>query len=199
MCSTSLRRSSLAPRNDVSFMNRFTAEGIIIKRRNIGEADRILTVLTKEQGKIQVKAKGVRKIPSRRASHIELLNYSQFTLYKGQFLPILTEAHNIETFADIKCNLKKVGIAYHVCEIIDGLCPENQEHRQVFYLFKDILEKLASHETIFPAIHAFEISLLQELGYVSSNDHLNNMKPSLFIENILEKKLKSRQILPQLL
>ena len=60
----------------------YKTEAIIIKRRNFGEADRILTILTKNYGKIQVRAPGVRKITSRRSSHIELLNFSSLTLYR---------------------------------------------------------------------------------------------------------------------
>ncbi|MBI4096902.1 MAG: DNA repair protein RecO, partial [Candidatus Levybacteria bacterium] len=54
-------------------MRTFRTEGIIIKRKNFGEADRILTVFTKEYGKLQVKAKGIRRIPSRRSAHVELV------------------------------------------------------------------------------------------------------------------------------
>jgi len=54
-------------------MKSYKTEGIIIKRKNFGEADRILTIFTKNKGKISIVAKGVRKINSRRAPHIELL------------------------------------------------------------------------------------------------------------------------------
>ncbi|GIV45007.1 MAG: hypothetical protein KatS3mg035_2130 [Bacteroidia bacterium] len=83
-------------------MRNFKTEGIIIKRRNVLEADRIITVFTREHGKLQIKARGVRRITSKRASHIELLNYAQLSLYKGSSLPILVEAQMIESFSDIK-------------------------------------------------------------------------------------------------
>ena len=62
-------------------MRTYKIEGIVLRRRNLGEADRILTVLSRESGKISIKAPGVRRIPSRRSSHVELLNHSKFTLY----------------------------------------------------------------------------------------------------------------------
>src|SRR3990167_4660571 len=108
-------------------MRTYKTEGIIIKRKNFGEADRIITVLTRNHGKIQVKATGVRKIQSRRSSHVELLNHASLFIYKGRgSLPILTEAETIDSFQDIKNDLTKVGFAYHICELIDGLCAENQ-------------------------------------------------------------------------
>src|SRR3989304_6032467 len=99
-------------------------EGIIIKRKNFGEADRMLTVLTPRHGKIKIIAKGVRKISSRRSSHVELLNLSILTLHEGKIL-ILTEAETLNHFQDLKDNLKKSGLAFYLCELVDGLLPEN--------------------------------------------------------------------------
>lgn len=180
-------------------MRTFKTTGIIIKRKNIGEADRILTILTQDLGKIQVKAKGVRKITSKRASHIEPLNHAQLTLYKTQQMPVLTEVATVDSFSAIKGNLPRMGMAYHVCELVDSLCPEGQENTQVFVLLQSILEALATEEKVGQKIHKFEIDLLSTLGYVSSDQDLSGAKASFFIESLLERKLKTRQILPHLL
>ena len=96
-------------------MRSFRTEGIIIKRRDFGEADRILTVMTRDHGKIKIKATGVRKITSRRAAHIELLNHTILHLYKGKIFAVLTEAKMLTDFASVKDNFDKVGLAYHLC------------------------------------------------------------------------------------
>lgn len=203
-------------------MRAFKTEGIIIKRKNYSEADRILTVLTKFHGKIQVKAAGIRRIPSRRASHVELLNYSFLSLYRGRSYPILTEAQSIDSFSPIKDDFTKVGLAFHLCELIDGLCPENQENTKVFYLLKNTLHKLSfpchsersvseveeSHSTVTgekssysvrSIIHEFEIELLTTLGYYSKANILTqNFNARDFIESILERKLKSYYIFAKL-
>ena len=180
-------------------MRNFRTDGIIIKRRNFGEADRILTVFTKNFGKIQIKAKGVRRITSRRASHIELLNLSSISLYKGRgSLPILLEAQCVKDFFLIKEDLTRIGFSYHLCELIDGLCAENQESRSIFYLFENTLERLCLEKDIAVVIHEFEIQLLTTLGFYKGS-FLQRSNISVFIEHILEKKLKTRQILPQLL
>ncbi len=176
-------------------MRSYKTEGIIIKRKNFGEADRILTVFTKKFGKIQIKAIGVRRIVSRRSSHIELLNYSQVTIYKGKSLPLLTEVETVNNFKDIKKELKKIGVAYHICELIDSLCPENQENEQVFELLRNILEKVSVSEETEDLIKNFEIKLLSILGFYNLLDgKVDN--PSQIIEYLLEKKLKARQIMP---
>jgi len=181
-------------------MRSYKTKGIIIRRKNVGEADRILTVFTKEQGKIQIKAKGVRKITSRRSSHVELSNYCIFTLYKGQGMPIVTEVETLDSFQSIKTDLRKMGFVYHICELIDGLCPEEQENEHVFLLFRETLEKLSDAEE-YPTflIHNFELQLLIILGYWSKGKILSVTQTEYIIESILERKLKVRQFLPQFL
>lgn len=176
-------------------MRSFKTEGIVIKRRDVGEADRIVTVFTKKYGKIQISAKGVRRITSRRSSHVELLNLSLLTLYKGKSLPILTEAEVLEDFSSIKENLIKVGFAYHICELIDGLCAENQENSKVYYLLREVLSRLSKGDDIAITIHNFEIELLSYLGFYSRHRMDSRFDTHSFIELILERKLRSKKIL----
>lgn len=178
-------------------MRSFKTEGIIIKRRNYGEADRLLTVMTKNNGKIQVKATGIRRIPSRRSAHVELLNHSTLGLYRGRSYAVLTEAEAIDNFSSIKNNLEKIGHAYHLCELIDGLCPENQENTRVFFLLKNILNNLSLDYPV--SISEFEIELLSILGYLDKDEMFTErFDMQLFIENILERKLKSYPIFAKL-
>ncbi len=186
-------------------MRNFKTEGIIIKRRNYKDSDRILTVLTKTHGKIYVMAAGVRKITSRRAGHIELLNHAVLTLYQGNAFPILTEASTIDNFSGIKSELNNIGLALHLCELVDGLCPENQENIRVFYLLKETLGKLANGENNSSIVNEFERQLLMILGYWHKSNFATASEPNqtevdtqIFIENILERKLKARQIFAKL-
>lgn len=181
-------------------MRNFKTEGIVIKRKNYAEADRILTVFTKNHGKIQVKASGIRRVPSRRSPHVELLNHSLLTLYKGQMFPTLTEAQTIESFSPIKTDFDKIGAAYHICELVDGLCPENQESSQIFHLLKNMFTRLsvATKDNISAAIHEFELELLSTLGYWNQSEVAYNFDTHEFIEGIMERKLKSHKLFTKL-
>jgi len=203
-------------------MRSYKVEGIIIKRRNYGEADRIFTVMTRHQGKLHVKAAGIRKIPSRRSAHVELLNHAVLNLYRGRTYPILTEAQSIEDFYHLKNDMDTIGLAFHLCELIDGLCPENQEHPEVFDLLKDALTRLSytCHSNLISQdfttgpsqfgivkdaastqslIHNFEIELLSMLGYWNNAQVVSDRFDTHdFIEDILERKLKSRSIFSKL-
>src|SRR5476649_2177365 len=93
------------------YMRTVKTIGFILKRRSIGEADRIITVFTKEEGKITIKAKGVRKITSKRASHIEPLNKAILGIYKTPGMAVLTEIETLVSYDAIKQNLARVGLA----------------------------------------------------------------------------------------
>jgi DNA repair protein RecO (recombination protein O) len=179
-------------------MRSFKTEGIIIKRINYGEADRILTVFTRDQGKISVKASGIRRIASRRSPHVELLNHAELSLYRGHKYPILNEAQTINNYSEIKGDLTRVGLAYHICELIDGLCPENQDNASVFGLLQQVLEQLGAQENPVEIIHGFEVELLTLLGFWNRQQTVENINTHIYIENILERKLKARKIFSKL-
>jgi len=79
-------------------MRSYKTEGIVLKRINYGEADRILTIYTKRHGKIRAIAKGVRKLTSRKAGSLELFNNVVLFLVKGKNLDIITEAQTVDLF-----------------------------------------------------------------------------------------------------
>lgn len=177
-------------------MRSIKAEGIVIKRRNYREADRILTIFTKSNGKIKVIAKGVRRITSRRSPHVELLNYSVFNLHKTTYgMPILTEVESLKDFSTLKKDLKKIGRAYHICELIDGLCAENQENEEIFTLLKLALETISKDDRHDLISYRFELKLLKLLGFSNDDKVLGEEDMQNFIESILERKLKTKQML----
>ena len=171
-------------------MRNFRTEGIIIRRRDFKDADRILTVLTRDHGKIAVRASGIRRIPSRRSPHVELLNHCTLSLYQGSKFPILTEAQTLDSFSSIKDDLHKIGLAYHLCELVDGLCPEGQENRGVFGLVKTTLTRLAStvilERSDNEAIESSERILSRSLPLQDDNNLIHNFQTELLSYNRLQ-------------
>jgi DNA repair protein RecO len=157
-----------------------TTEGIILKRTNFGEADRVLTVLSDRYGKITVIARGVRKITSRRAGNVELLNRVKLHLFKGKGYT-LTEAESIDTFEALKQNLTLSTIAFHIIEMVDRLTSENQKNTAIYYLTLQTLVVLTENpRQIF--IRAFEVKILTLSGFWSiSQAHDINLE----IKNLL--------------
>lgn len=178
-------------------MRTYKTEGIILKRSNYGEADRILTVFTKHYGKIKVLAKGVRRIKSRRGPNVELFNWVTLFLHKGKNFDLLSEAEVKNSFPCLKRDLCKVAVAYQFCEMVDGLCPEKQEHGMVFDYLIEALSGVSSGPSVQSNLIAdFELNLLQELGYWPRHK-LPPLDLENFIEQILERKLKTPKFLTQ--
>lgn len=174
-------------------------EGIVIKRVNIGEADRLLTIFTKELGKITIKAKGVRKITSKRSSHIELLNRVSLSMVGGKSMYVLTEAQVVDTYDYIKQDLRKIGYAYHICELVNGLLPESQEVPEMYGLMRYCFGTAFKESDLSQMVHRFELKILIMLGFWPEGKALDMVQSTTIIEGILERKLKSRNVLPYLL
>lgn len=163
-------------------MGVFTTEGVIVKRRNFGEADRLLTVVTPFKGKITVLAKGVRRITSRRGGNVELLNKVKLHFFQGQGMPVLTEAESLETFQRIKADLILSSYGSHLSELVERLLPENQPIPQAYNLLVVALTLLDKNpRQIF--IRAFEVKLLTVLGFWS----LSQVDAAKKIKDILEQ------------
>lgn len=147
-------------------MPAFKTEGIILKRRDFGEADRILTVFTLHRGKVTVLARGVRRITSRRAGNVELLNRVQMFLHSGKQFLILTEATSLDTFQKLKEDLTLSTYAYHIIELVDKLTAENQENPQLYTELVEVLKRLSTNPRQI-LIRAFEVKILSNLGFMS--------------------------------
>lgn len=148
-------------------MPSITTEGVILKRKNFAETDRVLTVLSKEKGKISVMAKGVRRITSRRAGNIEVLNRVKLHLFKAQNYN-LSEAEALDVYPHIKANLTLSAHAFHVIELVDRIVADDQFNPQVYPLLVTILELLDKNpRQIF--LRAFEVKLLSVSGFWSVN------------------------------
>jgi len=162
-------------------MPSITTEGLILRRSNFGEADRVLTVLTDRYGKISVIAKGVRKITSRRAGNIEILNRVKMTLFKGKSYT-LNEAESINTFDRIKTNLSLSTTAFHIIELTDKLTPSEQWNPALYNLVVSALKILEQNpRQIF--VRSFEVKLLSMMGFYS-RDAIRELDPN--TKNLLQ-------------
>lgn len=155
----------------------FKTEGIILKRKDLGEADRILTVFSLHRGKISVLAKGVRRITSRRAGNVELLNRVQMYLHPGKNFLILTEAQALDTFSRLKEDLTLSTYAFHILELTDKMTAENQENRLLYEDLVQVLERLTQNPRQI-LVRAYEVKILSNLGFTSfSVDGVNVSHP----------------------
>lgn len=166
--------------------------GFVIRRVNLGEADRFVTLFTRNNGKVEVLAKGVRKITSKRSSHIELLNLVRFHSVKTSKNFILTEVELVDSYEDRKKDLKQCEISFFVCELLDNLCPHGQVSSE---LFSEVYDFLGNGYSDDNTLLDFETKVLSVLGYWNAKKRFSSEEESrLFIESLIERKMKSRII-----
>lgn len=148
----------------------YKAEGVVLARRNLGEADRTLTVLTREFGKLVLKAKAVRKTTSRLAGKLEPFTHARFLLARGRALDVVAQVEVVHPHRELRADLVRVGHAWLVAEMTDRLIPEAEPHPEVFARLVAALELVERFE---PAVAAawYILSLLDALGYRPATDH----------------------------
>jgi len=166
--------------------------GIILKRVNIGEADKILTVFTRERGKIVCLAKGIRKICSRRAPALEPFNKISAQMVKGKNIDLVAEVEVIKSFPDVKKNLFQVGWAYYIAELVDKLTAQEQENLPIYQLFESTLVKIQNEGVVNQElIIGFQKNLLLNLGF-GLPDSITKDSLRWYIETIVSRKLASQ-------
>src|SRR3989344_5515459 len=124
----------------------FRTEGVILARRNFGEADRILTIYTKDYGKISAIAKGVKRPRSKKAGHVELGNWCKVFIARGKNLDILTEVELKKAFGIADFESKKANKIYHLLELVNTLTQREQKNSYVFRLLIEFLEGIEDGE-----------------------------------------------------
>lgn len=173
----------------------YKTTGLIIKKTNLGEYDRLLTVYTREQGKILVRAKSVRKNQAKLRGHLELFLYAHLMLAPARGFDIITGAETIEGFAHLHQNLSALLGAHYLSEVLDNLIPAPQKDQDIFSLVLNSFEKLnQQEEKIEPIISNFEKKLLEFLGYGRIKDnHLD------FMQGLINKKLQTPSLLTKVI
>jgi DNA repair protein RecO (recombination protein O) len=143
----------------------YQTEAVILRRRNWGEADRILTLFTPHRGKIRARAVGVRKPASRKAGHLELFHRANFFLAKGRDFDIVTQAETVEAFPRLREDLVRSAAASYAVELLDRLSPEESENAAAYKLIVRILEQLSGGGEPALALRCYDIKLLEYSGY----------------------------------
>ncbi|MFA4996126.1 MAG: DNA repair protein RecO [Patescibacteria group bacterium] len=138
--------------------------GIVLKRMNFGEADRILTIFTERFGKVKAIARGVRKGRSKLAGHLEPFMLLDLQLYEGKTFYTVTGSEIKSDFSEIHTELKKTSQAFYLAELVDRFLPDHQGSDEVFNLFCRALQYLNKNEkNLF--LRIFELKIIEASGF----------------------------------
>ena len=149
----------------MSRLRLYATEAIVIRHSNFGEADRILTLMTPELGKLRVIAKGARKITSRKAGHIELFTRVKLLLARGRTFDIVSQAETVEPYRPLREDLLRGSTAHYLSELIDTFAQEGSEDHALYDLLAEGLSWVADSPDPALAARYFEMRLLTITGY----------------------------------
>jgi DNA repair protein RecO (recombination protein O) len=143
----------------------YRTEAIVLRRVDFGEADRLLTALTPQRGKLKLLAKGARKPTSRKSGHVELFSYGHFLVAAGRELDIITQAETLEPYLALRSDLLRTTYAYYLAELADAFTAEQDENRPLFDLLKEALGWLCTAADLALLARYYELHLLGLAGY----------------------------------
>lgn len=166
-------------------MANYKTQAINLKSYNLGEADKIVVMYSRDHGIIRCVAKGVRKPSSKLGGRMEMLMANRLFVAKGKQLDILCQAESIDTFKDTRKDLPKLTYSLYCAELINNFGLENDTNSSCIYdLFYETLKNISLSgnitETLWTIVR-FQYHLLSHLGYaveldtcVKCNDDIKN-------------------------
>jgi len=148
----------------------YKTHGIVLRARNLGEADKIFTLFTRERGKVDAVGKGVRRAKSQLAGRLEFGTEAAMTMHRGRNLDVITGA-------EIACEHWRAIVApdafataHLVAELVDSFCELDLALPDVYALLRGMLGALAASPAPATLVPRFELRLLGTLGYAPESD-----------------------------
>jgi DNA repair protein RecO (recombination protein O) len=144
----------------------FNTPALILKRRDFGEADRLLTVLTPNHGKLDVIAKGARKLTSRKMGHVELFTNADMLIHTGRELSVASQASMRDGFDGLREDLTRGALAAYCAELTDRFLSGGDGHdRRAYSLLLETFRRLSTEADVRLAVRYFELHLLDVAGF----------------------------------
>ncbi len=147
-------------------MKTIKVSGIVISENNLGDSDKILTILTPNIGKISCVAKGAKRPKSLLMAGSQFLCFGEYILYKSQDIYKINSVNPIELFYNVRTDLDKLNYVSHITKIISDVTTENQNNYNILKLFLNTLYTISeTDKDLDLVLSVFKLRLLKILGY----------------------------------
>lgn len=141
--------------------------GIVIAENNMGDYDKMLTILTPNYGKISCVAKGARRPQSALLAGTQLFCFGEYMMYKGTNTYHINSCETIEIFYNLRTDLDKLKYAIHINKIIQDITEENENCYKILQLFLNTLYTISETEKDKDfVLSVFKMRLLCILGFM---------------------------------
>lgn len=151
-------------------MRLYKVEGVVLRARDCGNADKLLILMTREQGKIKVMAHGAAKPASRKRGATQLFAHARFLLHRGRELDAISQAEVIEMFSFLRNDLERMVYASYLAELVDAFAPEGEPQPLLFNLLLAFMHLLSKNNGELLTA-AFAMRILSLLGYRPLLEH----------------------------
>lgn len=119
--------------------------GVVLRTYKLRESDRIVVLMTKENGKVRAVAKGVRKTKSKFGARLEPMSHVRLLLYRGRELDIVSQAESVESLAPLLSTLDRASQAMAAIEAVDQLGLEREPNPRLYQMTVGVLRTIANH------------------------------------------------------
>lgn len=143
----------------------YRTEGVVLRRFDLGEADRIITLYTRTHGKIKAVAKGVRKPTSRKAGHLELFTRVDLLVAQGHSLDVISQAQMMDAFLPLRTDLFRSTYGGHFVELLDAFTEEGDDNPGLYGLLVSGLRWLCTTSDLSRTARYYELHILDGAGY----------------------------------
>jgi DNA repair protein RecO (recombination protein O) len=174
----------------------YSSQAIVLKRKDYGEADRVITLFSLDQGKVTFIAKGVRRLTSRKRSSLEVFSHIEFLAHEHQGMDVLVETRILQDFSLLRTSLPRAAAGYFALETIDKLFQTHKANPEVFSLLLTYLDRISSGVSLKKTRERFITDLLVILGFWNPERQLSN--PDIFLQSVLERPLSTLRVGPKM-
>ncbi|MCY4366595.1 MAG: DNA repair protein RecO [Chloroflexi bacterium] len=142
----------------------YRAEALVLKNMPLSEADLLVTLFSRDAGKLRAVAKGARRSTAKLVGHLEPLTLTRLALSRGRTLDVISQAETLHNFTPLKSSLTAISRGLQVAELVDGFGSEASPNEPLYDLARSTLESIGeSPEDELPLLH-FQLHLLGVSG-----------------------------------
>jgi DNA repair protein RecO (recombination protein O) len=179
--------------------HKYHTQGIILSSKNLGEANKLIFVYTREMGLIKAIAQGVRLGKSKLRFSLQDFSLSNIDFVKGRDLWRITSASFVSSFSIARESKDSMVFISHICSLIERLCGEEEKNEKVFDDFINSLKLLNNQNIESSFREALELyvvlRILNNLGYIGDSEIINKYIKNSFNKDSINFLLKDRKLI----
>lgn len=157
----------------------YRAEGLVLKSIPFGEADLLVTLYSRDSGKLKAVAKGARRSNSKIVGHFEPLTVAKLSLARGRSLDIVNQVEVTENFSSLKSELTTLARGLYVVELVEGFGSEASSNQQLYDLAIETLGAIQEHPSWELILRRFELHLMRVSGFMPELFHCVDCRKAL--------------------